>query len=233
MENSTSKASRSQNDPVSVSSSPSVLEAFWLHLICGLGLAVAFWVANNVYAVNLISNPAQTLRLILVIESPIVIFLYSLFRQNPKQCSYLKAVGRGVLGLPAGAVLNAFGAIVLGTPVGIQYLTKTISWSLLMSLFTFVPAACVFGSSWTNWQRLFAHTKPNGILDYMICFPAHGAFLGAWLGAWPMPLDWERPWQEWPICVSYGAVAGYLVAMVASLGFIILCGGGRQHVKGD
>jgi hypothetical protein len=25
--------------------------------------------------------------------------------------------------------------------------------------------------------------------------PSHGAVIGAWLGAWPMPLDWGRPWQ--------------------------------------
>jgi hypothetical protein len=31
--------------------------------------------------------------------------------------------------------------------------------------------------------------------NYMISAPCHGAVLGAWLGAWPMPLDWERPWQ--------------------------------------
>jgi hypothetical protein len=29
----------------------------------------------------------------------------------------------------------------------------------------------------------------------MISAPCHGAVVGAWLGAWPMPLDWERPWQ--------------------------------------
>lgn len=29
----------------------------------------------------------------------------------------------------------------------------------------------------------------------MISLPAHGAVIGAWFGAWPMPLDWESPWQ--------------------------------------
>lgn len=29
----------------------------------------------------------------------------------------------------------------------------------------------------------------------MILIPAYGAIIGAWFGAWPMPLDWERPWQ--------------------------------------
>ncbi|KAJ7962729.1 phosphatidylinositol-glycan biosynthesis class F protein [Quillaja saponaria] len=45
-----------------------------------------------------------------------------------------------------------------------------------------VPAAFVFGSSWTNWQSLFANTRFIGSLDYMISIPAHGAAIGAWLG---------------------------------------------------
>ncbi|XP_068342029.1 PIGF/3-ketodihydrosphingosine reductase fusion protein [Pyrus communis] len=204
-------------------------EALAVHLISGFGLAVAFWVAHNVHSITLTSHPSHTLCLIWVFECPAVILLYSRYRKDHEQCSYFKAVGRGLLGLPAGALINALGAIVLGAPAGIQYLPKTINWSLVMSLFTIVPAASVFGSSWTDWQRIFAFTKPIEPVDYMICLPAHGAIIGAWFGAFPMPLDWERPWQEWPICVSYGAIVGYLVGIVASLGFILV----RQHVKGD
>lgn len=40
----------------------------------------------------------------------------------------------------------------------------------------------------------FRH-RPTGRVDYMVSLPAHGAVIGAWFGAWPMPLDWERPWQ--------------------------------------
>ncbi|KAB2631648.1 hypothetical protein D8674_009167 [Pyrus ussuriensis x Pyrus communis] len=204
-------------------------EALAVHLISGFGLSVAFWVAHNVHSITLTSHPSHTLCLIWVFECPAVILLYSRYRKDHEQCSYFKAVGRGLLGLPAGALINALGAIVLGAPAGIQYLPKTINWSLVMSLFTIVPAASVFGSSWTDWQRIFAFTKPIEPVDYMICLPAHGAVIGAWFGAFPMPLDWERPWQEWPICVSYGAIVGYLVGIVASLGFILV----RQHVKGD
>ncbi|XP_057479360.1 PIGF/3-ketodihydrosphingosine reductase fusion protein-like isoform X6 [Actinidia eriantha] len=191
-------------------SSPSPWKTFTVHLICGLGLALALWLAHKVYSINLISDPTHTLLLIW----------------------YWKAVGRGTLGLPAGAVVNVFGAVALGAPVGINYFLKTVNWSLVMSLFTVVPAASVYGSSWTDWQRIFAHTKPSGSIDYTICLPAHGAVIGAWFGAWPMPLDWERPWQEWPISVSYGAIAGSLIAMVASFGFTLLQGEVR-HVKGE
>ncbi|KAJ0076096.1 hypothetical protein Patl1_34812 [Pistacia atlantica] len=210
----------------------SPLQTLFVRLICGVGLGAGFWVAYNVYFINLVSHPSDTLRLIWVIESPIVILLYSYLRKNPDTSSYFKAVVRGLLGLPVGALVNALGAIALGAPVGIQYMTNTFDWSLLMSLFTFVPAASVYGSSWEDWRRIFAHTKPNGSVDYMICLPAHGAVIGAWFGAWPMPLDWERPWQEWPICVSYGAMAGYLIGMVASFGFVLIRGR-QQHQKGD
>ncbi|KAM3380551.1 phosphatidylinositol-glycan biosynthesis class F protein isoform X1 [Capsicum galapagoense] len=214
--------------------SMSPLKALTLHLICGLGLLSAFWVPNHIYSLYLITHPSQTLRLISVFLAPVLILLYSHLRFDRNKCSYVKAVGRGLLALPAGAVVNALGATILGAPVGFEYVTvyfpKTLHWSLLMSLLTFVPAACVFGSSWSDWHRIFARTKANESTDYMISLAAHGAVIGAWFGAWPMPLDWESPWQEWPICVTYGAIAGYLVGLVASSGCIFFRNR-QQHLK--
>ncbi|BAF26215.2 Os10g0200800 [Oryza sativa Japonica Group] len=109
-----------------------------------------------------------------------------------------------------GAFLNAFGAIVLGAPIGIKYWAATTYWSLLMSLFTVVLNVSAI------WTAIF-----GAAMDYMISAPAHGAVIGAWLGAWPMPLDWERPWQEWPISVTYGSVAGHLIGMAISLALIV------------
>ncbi|KAL3835458.1 hypothetical protein ACJIZ3_010194 [Penstemon smallii] len=205
----------------------------FLHISCGLGLVSAFWVAHNFYSLTLLQNPAKTLRTLWAVEASVVILLYSLFRRNPDQCSYLRAVLRGLLGLPTGAVVNALGAIVLGAPVGIQHFEKTIHWSLLMSVLTFVPAACVFGSCWSDWLRVFAHTEAiAACIDWIICIGAHGAVIGAWFGAWPMPLDWERPWQEWPICVTCGAIIGYLVGLIISFGFVVFHNQ-KQRVKGD
>ncbi|KAJ6780234.1 hypothetical protein PWT90_08231 [Aphanocladium album] len=43
-----------------------------------------------------------------------------------------------------------------------------------------------------------------------------GAVAGAWLGAVPIPLDWDRDWQRWPVTivvgVYLGAAAGSLLA---------------------
>lgn len=40
---------------------------------------------------------------------------------------------------------------------------------------------------------------------------AFGCALGAWLGAVPIPLDWDREWQKWPVTVVTGAFGGYVV----------------------
>ncbi|KAJ0680055.1 putative GPI biosynthesis protein Pig-F [Helianthus annuus] len=91
------------------------------HLICGIGLASSFWLATNVFSINLIDYPVQTLCLLLLFQAPVVILVYTFFRKDKKQSSYLKAVARGLLGLPVGAVVNALGAIALGAPVGSRY----------------------------------------------------------------------------------------------------------------
>ena len=38
-----------------------------------------------------------------------------------------------------------------------------------------------------------------------------GAVLGAWLGAVPIPLDWDREWQKWPVTIIVGMYLGSCV----------------------
>lgn len=56
------RASTTENPSQSVSP----MQTFFIHLICGVGLAVGLWVARNFYSINLISDPSRTLRLIWV-----------------------------------------------------------------------------------------------------------------------------------------------------------------------
>ena len=41
-----------------------------------------------------------------------------------------------------------------------------------------------------------------------------GALLGCWMGAVPIPLDWDRDWQRWPITIVAGAYGGYVLGKV-------------------
>lgn len=47
--------------------------------------------------------------------------------------------------------------------------------------------------------------------------PTPGALVGAWVGAFPIPLDWDRPWQAWPITCAVGGTAGHMLGLAASL----------------
>ena len=38
--------------------------------------------------------------------------------------------------------------------------------------------------------------------------------IGAWGGAFVIPLDWHEPWQKWPIPCTYGALLGYFVSVI-------------------
>lgn len=45
----------------------------------------------------------------------------------------------------------------------------------------------------------------NDQLELALVAPAFGAMIGCWLGAIPIPLDWDRPWQ-----VSLSTTASFL-----------------------
>lgn len=37
--------------------------------------------------------------------------------------------------------------------------------------------------------------SPELGIESMVYISSITSFLGAWLGAFPIPLDWDRPWQ--------------------------------------
>ncbi|CAM9290571.1 unnamed protein product, partial [Phaeothamnion confervicola] len=48
--------------------------------------------------------------------------------------------------------------------------------------------------------------------------PALGAGFGAWVGALVIPLDWNRPWQMWPLPLVAGGIAGMGVGTLLFFG---------------
>ncbi|KAK3266236.1 hypothetical protein CYMTET_25125, partial [Cymbomonas tetramitiformis] len=81
------------------------------------------------------------------------------------------------------------------------------------------------------WIRLFARSSPESLPEIAVCIPGHGAILGAWLGAWVIPLDWDRPWQVWPNSCVMGAIYGYAVASVLSCIVSALYSNNKKKVK--
>jgi len=73
-----------------------------------------------------------------------------------------------------------------------------------------------------TWVRLFAERKPKTPVERAITYPALGALSGAWIGVIPIGLDWDRPWQAYPLTPLFGATVGYALGALFALGLSIV-----------
>ena len=113
----------------------------------------------------------------------------------------------------------------------------TLAFGLLMTLHTALPIVLVYGAETigggilyvflsSNEQYVADNNKLNNddqsISNYepvaqSLYISAMGAFVGAWFGAFPIPLDWDRPWQIWPISCNIGLAIGVFGGNLVSL----------------
>ncbi|BGP38421.1 hypothetical protein JCM10450v2_002366 [Rhodotorula kratochvilovae] len=123
----------------------------------------------------------------------------------------------------AGAFAIHVCAVLLGAPLTANT-TSTFLLSLLVSILAFLPLAIALPPSGTQeryiWLRLFSSLSTTTDLELALLAPALGALGGAWAGAIPIPLDWDRPWQQYPTTPVLGALAGHAVASLAVLAVV-------------
>lgn len=90
---------------------------------------------------------------------------------------------------------------------------ETFMFSSLLSVLTIFPICMNLGSH--SLILFLFGSKPHDKLEMLMYQNLYFTILGAWLGAFVIPLDWDRPWQEWPISCSFGAMIGFLFSHVA------------------
>ncbi|KAI3332888.1 GPI biosynthesis protein family Pig-F-domain-containing protein [Ustulina deusta] len=96
--------------------------------------------------------------------------------------------------------------VLFGAPF-LTHLPHTFLCSLHLSLLGLYPLFYTRGVSGKDWFEILGARAPfdeafGGLV---------GAGVGAWLGAVPIPLDWDREWQKWPVTILCGVYAGYTV----------------------
>ncbi|KAI1260980.1 GPI biosynthesis protein family Pig-F-domain-containing protein [Xylariaceae sp. FL1019] len=106
--------------------------------------------------------------------------------------------------LAAGALHVVF--VLFGAPF-LTHLQHTLLCSLHLSLLGLYPLLYTRGVSAKDCVEILSARAPfdeafGGLV---------GACVGAWLGAVPIPLDWDREWQKWPVTILCGIYAGYSV----------------------
>jgi len=125
----------------------------------------------------------------------------------------LRRIQSGLFAMLIGVCIFHIVAVLFGAPL-IDSFFGTLLWATLMSSLCVLPAGLIVGSDFAAWKYLFLSSSTSHTLSEMGCYwSALGAAIGAWFGALPIPLDWDRPWQVWPISCTYGALLGYMLGM--------------------
>lgn len=111
--------------------------------------------------------------------------------------------------------------VLFGAPL-ITHIFQTALLAFVVAILTaFTPAFVLGVPSLTSdtpsminrftWTRLLAELSARNAIECAMLYPAVGTFVGGWLGAIPIALDWDRPWQAWPLTPLFGSLGGYII----------------------
>ncbi|XP_046963106.1 phosphatidylinositol-glycan biosynthesis class F protein [Vanessa cardui] len=120
------------------------------------------------------------------------------------------------------------GIILFGAPV-LEYHEETLILSSLLTLLTVFPLIAHTGVELAVQLLFGVKTFPRDTIIAMLVNNALLTVCGAWLGAVVIPLDWNTPWQQWPIPCYLGAIGGYLLSNVLTVTKVTLMSAANKH----
>lgn len=94
--------------------------------------------------------------------------------------------------------------------------TETFHLSALACALSLWPCILFSGLNPESWLSIICSFEgaPWTGVEGCIGLASKGALLGMWLGAIPIPLDWDRPWQKWPVTCVIGTLVGYVCGLL-------------------
>lgn len=109
--------------------------------------------------------------------------------------------------------------ILMGAPYH-QHYEETLALSILLTSLTILPICLFLGPSKTVQYLFYDTFELSSTFDIwqleLLQYNAFGTLVGAWAGSVVAPLDWDRPWQAYPIGNIVGAVLGFSFANIAT-----------------
>lgn len=120
-----------------------------------------------------------------------------------------------LLSFPLFIVVIIFGAPLYGL------LSETFLLAVHLSLVIFFP---VLVSYKLDLSHFLSNFKPGSgdqlyplLYKNQLILASIGCIVGSWFGVLPIPLDWDRDWQQWPITIFIGGYIGAFVGNIISL----------------
>lgn len=106
---------------------------------------------------------------------------------------------------------------------------ETLMFSSLLSILTIFPICLNVSPSAV--LSAFLSAKPNHKMELLMYRNLYMAILGAWIGGIVIPLDWDRPWQQWPIPCSIGALVGFFMSHFLAFFYILYGSLTGKHIS--
>lgn len=101
--------------------------------------------------------------------------------------------------------------ILMGAPLSMLVL-ETYVLSIHLSLLVIQPVLVLFRLEHDQLRKFFSIDNIySQILSNSVLCSSFFTLVGAWIGVIPIPLDWDRPWQQWPLTILTGAYIGGFV----------------------
>ncbi|KAJ6119183.1 Glycosylphosphatidylinositol anchor biosynthesis protein 11 [Penicillium sp. IBT 18751x] len=121
--------------------------------------------------------------------------------------AFLSLVISAFIATPILAVL----LVLFGAPLT-THNAETVLCAAHMALLSATALVYAHGLDGQIWKEVWGIARPVDA----VWGSALGTGLGAWFGAIPIPLDWDRPWQAFPITILVGAYIGYALGSLVS-----------------
>ena len=149
----------------------------------------------------------------------LLFFIFSMFsmylvtKPIAEHSTIVVFVFRGSMGIVLGVPMFYVGAVLFGAPMT-ELVTQTMTWSVIQSMFVVLPLAAARKFEIHLWKRVYALNDARSVFELCSSWAGIGSIIGAWFGACLIPLDWDEPWQKWPITLIYGGSLGFVVGHV-------------------
>ncbi|KNC79882.1 hypothetical protein SARC_07736 [Sphaeroforma arctica JP610] len=96
-----------------------------------------------------------------------------------------------------------FNFVCFGAPL-LEKLDVTLSACVYVSCLAYMPIGILCGIDQEGIMKLLLHQAWRDDKEALAYTAFIGTHFGMWVGAIAVPLDWDRPWQPWPIssCIA-------------------------------
>ncbi|KDO34252.1 hypothetical protein SPRG_19082 [Saprolegnia parasitica CBS 223.65] len=140
--------------------------------------------------------------------------VYPLLSRAPQ--ASLRRAGASVALTSATVALFHVLLIFFGAPV-LDLVDRTLMLATLLAFLCVLPLTTAVGLvSFDAYVETVLHQRWRSHDERQATCTFLGTLFGAYIGALLLPLDWDRPWQQWPLPCVYGAVYGHLVGLLVS-----------------